>query len=221
MRRSCPRWWRWRSAPDAAPHLDTRRPSGMQTYSAYALARKPHHTFRRHATSPLLFMARGTPTSPIVPALDSEGARNAGRPIASAASCAWVEFGHTSFSHHESTVTSGVPHAVVFSACFVLSPANGRNLSPSGLSCTVRPLSERMVSCGPHGNRRSIPLMGPHDLGRRAKRCQWGASPPRPHRAAWSSASAQISHAPPESERPSTGGNRRAPGLRPKPYASA
>ena len=71
-----------------------------------------------------------------------------------------VSFGHTRFSHHENTDTSGVPHAMVFSACFVLSPANGRNLSPSGLSCTVRPLSDRMVSCGPHGRQALHPFDG-------------------------------------------------------------
>ena len=193
----------------------------MQTYSAYALARKPHHTFRRHATSPLLFMARGTPTSPIVPALDSEGARNAGRPIASAASCAWVEFGHTSFSHHESTGSSGVPHAVVFSACFACPPAGEsfvtrRWCGLTGSACL--PSGRFALPC--HAMARGI-APGARDLGRRAKRCQWSASPPRPHRTAWSSASAPASHAPPESERPSREETVRAPGLRPRPYASA
>jgi hypothetical protein len=32
------------------------------------------------------------------------------------------EFGHTSFSHHESTGSSGVPHAMVFAACFACPP---------------------------------------------------------------------------------------------------
>jgi hypothetical protein len=70
--------------------------------------------------------------------------------------------------------------------------------------------------CGPcHAMARGI-APGARDLGRRAKRCQWSASPLRPHRTAWSSASAPVSCAPPEFERPSREETVRAPGLRPR-----
>jgi hypothetical protein len=41
---------------------------------------------------------------------------------APAASCVKLSFGHTRFSHHENTDTSGVPHAMVFAACFACPP---------------------------------------------------------------------------------------------------
>ena len=146
MRRSCPRWWR--SAPEAAPRLDTRRPSGMRLILRMPSPKTAAH-FSGRATSPLLFMARGTPASPIVPTLDSEGARNAGRPIASAASCAWVEFGHTSFSHHESTGSSGVPHAGVFSACFACPPVGGPLIPTVVVERAARPSLKKALRTVP------------------------------------------------------------------------
>ena len=79
---------------------------------------------------------------------------------------------HTSEVTTKAPDTSGVPHAVDFSACFVLSPANTRRLSPS---------SPRYVTCARSGAGRGGPdSVRDHTTWADAqRRCRWGESPPR------------------------------------------
>lgn len=83
-------------------------------------------------------------------------------------------------SHHESTETSGVPHAVRLPACFVRSPAAIDTLGFVTVG-TKQCGRERpdLVSCGRLACRRSVPwrqrrASGPHDFGRRAKATRVG-----------------------------------------------
>ena len=105
---------------------------------------------RAIAKSPaLITRARGTPDAGCVRSLACKSEK------------------HTSEVTTKAPDTSGVPHAVVFSACFVLSPANARRLSPSSPRYRdLRPVRGRQ---GRTGFRK-----GPHDLGRRAKAMQMG-----------------------------------------------
>jgi hypothetical protein len=120
--------------------------------------------------------------------------------------------------------TSGVPHAMVFSACFVLSPANGRNLSPSGLSCTVRPLSDRMVSCGPHGRQALHPFDGTTRLEPTREAMSVGriSAPAASHSVVVSRRSGLLGSAFRRSNTPPQEESVLAPGLAPsRPYAPA
>ncbi len=89
-------------------------------------------------------------------------------------------------------------------ACFVLSPANARRLSPS---------SPRYFGPAVAGTRRAVRISQDHTTWAGAqRRCRWDASPSRPHRAAPSSAATKIPHAPPALERALC--TRRAPAFR-------
>ena len=72
-------------------------------------------------------------------------------------------------------------------------PGNGRNLTPS---------SPRYFGPAVAGTRRAVRISQDHTTWAGAlRRCRWGISPPRPHRAASSSAATKIPHAPPALER--------------------
>lgn len=84
-------------------------------------------------------------------------------------------------SHYERTETSGIPHAVRPTACFVLSPAAIDTLAfvTDGTKQCGRERPD-LVSCGRSACRRSVPLRqrrasGPHDSGQRAKAMQMGS----------------------------------------------
>jgi hypothetical protein len=109
----------------------------------------------RHRKSPaLITRARGTPDAGCVRSLACKSEK------------------HTSEVTTKAPDTSGVPHAVVFSACFVLSPANTRRLSPS---------SPRYVTCARSEAGRGGPdSVRDHTTWADAqRRCRWGESPPR------------------------------------------
>jgi hypothetical protein len=109
------------------------------------------------------------------PSFRKEGARNAGRPMRPqprVQSCRK----HTSTVTTKAPKTSGVPHAMV---CRLAS------CSPRQRSEPVRRRLRRFPTPPGFGQRRQQTGLrsGPHDLGRRARRYEWGASPPRsaPH----------------------------------------
>jgi hypothetical protein len=89
--------------------------------------------------------------------------------------------------HHESTDTSGVPHAVRLPACFVLSPVAIDTLGFVTVGterfgrCASGPLSP---AAGWHAGAPSLDASDgrqDHTLWAGAqRRCRWGASPPRP-----------------------------------------
>ena len=83
-------------------------------------------------------------------------------------------------------------------------PGNGRNLTPS---------SPRYFGPAVAGARRAVRISQDHTTWAGAqRRCRWGTSPPRPHRAAWSFTRTRIPHAPPTLER--TLCTRRTPAAR-------
>jgi hypothetical protein len=193
---------------------------------------------RRRATSPLLFAARGTPSplsssaharlrcSSFAPSKTARlrcssfapsKKRARGTPDARSRPQPRV---HGLSLDTRASVTTKAPDRPAFRTRWFWRLASHvprwEILCYPPLSWSGRPGLPEERRCGPcHAMARGI-APGARDLGRRAKRWQWGESPPRPHRTAWSSASAPVSCAPPESERPSTGGNRPRSGLAPE-----
>jgi len=139
----------------------------------------PNSIFKQpRAIGPVVMTARARPklsavfrapgACPIRAALKAEGARNAGRTMRPQPHAQWKQAHEC--SHHESTGSSGVPHAVGFSACFVLSPA------------TVETWRRRLrwgrrLRLKAHGADR---ISQDHTTWADAqRRCKWGESPPR------------------------------------------
>jgi hypothetical protein len=168
----------------------------------------------RQASSPLLLKARGTPASSIVPALEKRARGTPDARLRPQPRVHGLSLDARASVTTKAPETPGVPHAMVFAACFVLSPAKSRNLSPS---------SPRYFRAPGLARERAVRISQDHTTCADAQSDANGAHlRSGSHRAAWSVpprrrplTRLRSLNGPPQEE------TVRAPGLRPKTLAPA